>query len=410
MTIAHGDSYEGPLMTVPDALASRVVTGRLLFGADWLRAAPVAGALGPHFDQSSCTGCHTEGGLLVSQGPGKPLHAKPVRIARLLDPVARIRYGAQLNTDALAGATPQGHLDVRFGFRDGRFNDGTPYRLRYPRSRTLTGRAGAADLATEVDSVGLRVAPTLFGWGLLQAVADEVLIRVSDPQDRTGNGISGRVIRVWDIAKRRDVIGRFGWKAEQPTLRQQIAAALHNDMGITTRLFPGECGEEASAGCGPELDDAQLDRLVEFLRYAGVPDRRRRNDPQVRHGEILFGRAGCTDCHLPVLITRPHRDPVFSEQIIWPYTDLLLHDMGPDLADPRAGSGENAREWRTPPLWGVGLVAEHLPGRRFLHDGRARSLLEAVLWHGGEAEKAKDRVLTLNRSERAALLAFLRSL
>lgn len=413
LTIAFPGARDRPLLAIPEArvASSRVAYGRRLFDADWERGVPIAGILGPHFDQSSCSGCHSESTTTVSnRGVNDARHPEPVRIARLLDPASRSRHGTQLNMDALPGATPKGRLQLHYSFRDGRFDDGTRYRLSYPKPSVLLTSPEATGGPVELGPVGLRIAPALFGWGLLGTVSDQDLIRIADPQDRTGNGISGRVSWVWDIAENRLAIGRFGWKAEQPNLRQQIAAALRNDMGITTSLFPDESCERDPSGCLAELDDALLEELVTYLRYVGVPDRRRRDNPEVRRGEVLFGHIGCSDCHIPVLITASHEDAVLSEQIIWPYTDLLLHDMGSALADSNADVSPNAREWRTAPLWGIGLLERYVPGRPFLHDGRARSLLEAVLWHGGEAESAKQRVLAMDRGDRAALIAFLRSL
>ncbi len=334
---------------------------------------------------------------------------QPVRIVRLFDKAAIARYGRQFNTKAVAENRPDGNLVISYRYRDGQFNDGTSYRLRYFQPCLYTEQSTPTIEPAKLGPIALRVAPALYGWGLLSAVAEQDLHRVADLDDRNGDGISGRISWVWDITQQRYSPGRLDWKAEQPTLRQQIAAALRHDMGITTALFPDEHCQSSPGDCPPELNDSRLMQLETYLRYLSVPNRRHRDNPKVRHGEQLFSQLGCASCHVPVLITQAHADPALSQQTIWPYTDLLLHDMGLGLADPTAKTDQVAREWRTSPLWGLGLM-EQLSEHRFLHDGRARNLMEAILWHGGEAEAAKSRTLALSRAERVALLAFLRSL
>ena len=268
-----------------------------------------------------------------------------------------------------------------------------------------------------------RVAPPMIGAGLLEAVPDRDILARADPEDSDGDGISGRPNRVWSEEHGKAMLGRFGWKAGQPTLIQQAAAAFRGDIGISTPLFPlpyGDCTETQPAcldaphgndANGVEAGDALFDVLMFYVRNLAVPARRKPEHPLVLQGKRLFYEAGCTGCHTPKFVTR--RASIGAEQsfqLIWPYTDLLLHDMGPGLADNRPEGEATGREWRTPPLWGIGLTEVVNGHRFFLHDGRARGLLEAVLWHGGEAEAAKERVVDMTEEEREALLAFLRSL
>ncbi len=258
----------------------------------------------------------------------------------------------------------------------------------------------------------------MIGLGLLEAIPESALLAHADPDDRNGDGISGRPNRVYDQATGKTVMGRFGWKAGQPTLNQQNADAFFNDMGLSTRLFNGTSCTERQQECralpdGGELEvsDNILAQVLFYTRNLGVPARRNVDDPQVLTGKGLFHQAGCQRCHVPAFTTSAEAaEPELANQLIRPYTDLLLHDMGEGLADGRPEFEATGSEWRTPPLWGIGLTETVSGHTQFLHDGRARNLLEAILWHGGEAEQAKQTVLGFDQAERQALLAFLESL
>ena len=261
-----------------------------------------------------------------------------------------------------------------------------------------------------------RVAPVVFGLGLLEAVpAQDILLR-ADPRDRNRDGVSGRVNLVFDAVRRRTVVGRFGWKANTPSLLQQTAGAYNGDMGVTSSIFPSESceGQVPNPECqlhSPEVDDATVDAVAFYTQTLAVPARRNLDDPTATKGEFLFYVAGCAGCHTPTLRTGTLPGvPEVSNQVIHPYTDLLVHDLGDGLADNRPDFQASGREWRTPPLWGIGLVQTVNGHTNFLHDGRARNLLEAVLWHGGEAAGARERVRRFSASERAALVTFLESL
>jgi len=247
--------------------------------------------------------------------------------------------------------------------------------------------------------VGLRAAPLLFGWGLIEQTETTMLEHFHDPEDANGDGISGRLVRPRGTPSDAGAkIGFLGWKNGQASLRAQIAGALANDMGV---LSATAC----ESACAPEISERELDQLTDYVRYIGVPDRR---PDRSRRGQDLFGLAGCSDCHVSVQLTTSGESGPLSGQLIWPYSDLMLHDMGEALADP--GNDPDRREWRTAPLWGVGLVEERFPLRGFLHDGRARNLEEAILWHDGEARRARDVFASLPRRDREALLGFVRSL
>lgn len=259
------------------------------------------------------------------------------------------------------------------------YADGTPYRLRSPVVKLLTLEGSPIDPVL----ISLRIPQPVFGAGLLEAVPASRILAAADPDDADGDGISGRPNLVWDQEQQRLVLGRFGWKANTPNLRQQTAAAYANDMGVTNPLFPAADGSQ-------DIDEATLQATTVYVQTLAVPGRALWQDPQVQRGEKLFVQAQCAKCHRPELQTGIHEIPALANQVIHPYTDLLLHDMGEGLADGRADFEATGREWRTPPLWGIGLSQTVLPSSGYLHDGRARSLEEAILWHGGEAERSRE--------------------
>ena len=259
-----------------------------------------------------------------------------------------------------------------------------------------------------------RIAPQLVGMGLLEAIAEADIEALADPDDSNGDGISGRIQVVTDAETGQNRIGRFGWKATQPTVRQQVAAAFNTDMGVMTSVFPDpDCGS-AQTGCGPsgsEISDTHLDNLTAYVALLGVSARRDLADAVALQGEALFDSAGCTGCHTDTFQTSPyHPHAELRDQTIHPYTDLLLHDMGPGLASTLTEGNASGSEWRTAPLWNIGLTAGVSFGEGYLHDGRARNLNEAILWHGGEAETSKQNYVGMTQSEKDALIAFLKSL
>jgi CxxC motif-containing protein (DUF1111 family) len=290
--------------------------------------------------------------------------------------------------------------------------DGTPAWVREPELVFHDPRYGALDRRV---MTSLRAAPPIMGSGLLDLVPEEMLLEYADPDDRNRDGVAGRPNR---IESRNPVIGRFGWKANSPDLRTQIATAMREDMGLTSVVFPQsactpaqtDCLRAASGG-DPEVTAAMLDDLTFFLTWLAPPARRHADDAETRRGEVLFRSTGCTACHRETLITGENaRYPALSRVEFHPFTDLLLHDLGAGLADGRPDHEASGGDWRTPPLWGLGLAQAASPTARFLHDGRARTLTEAILWHAGEAQKSRDRFRAMSAADRAALLRFLDSL
>ena len=321
---------------------------------------------------------------------------------------------------AVAGLPAEGRISIAYQESEVRLSGGETATLRAP-------AYSIADPAAPPHprmALSPRVAPPMIGLGLLEAVHFADVAALADPDDRDGDGISGRVRIVRD-ADGREVPGRFGWKAAVSSIRRQSAMAFSADIGISTPEFPdpyGECGAVqaecrkmpvgARADLGEfEAPEAALSLVVHYSSHLAVPARRDSGSANVLNGKRVFHAAGCAQCHNPKFVTR--RDaprPAHRFQLVWPYTDLLLHDMGPGLSDNRPEAGASGAEWRTPPLWGIGLT-KIVSGRSFfLHDGRARNLLEAILWHGGEAESAKRKTIEMPPSERADLIRFLESL
>jgi len=383
--------------------------------------------LGPLLNTNACQNCHIKDGrghppapdatsavsMLVRLSiPAGPEHAEVVR-ERGIAPEPS--YGGQLQDMAIPGVAPEGKVRLRYSTEQVRFADGTEVELRRPEIELNDLAYG--DMHPET-RMSLRIAPPMIGLGLLEAIPEEALLANADPDDRNGDGISGRPNRVFDQTSRQTVIGRFGWKAGQPSLNQQNADAFFNDMGLSTSLLSGSSCTDRQTECRampdggePEVSDDILAQVLFYTRNLGVPARRNVDDPQVLAGKTLFHRAGCQSCHVPQFTTAADAaEPELANQLIRPYTDLLLHDMGEGLADNRPEFEASGREWRTPPLWGIGLTQAVSGHTQFLHDGRARNLLEAILWHGGEAEKARQIVLGYDQNERTALLSFLESL
>jgi len=372
---------------------------------------PNAG-LGPQFNNTSCVSCHIRNGrglpvagqllLRVSQSvndSAEPDTSQPLGSQRNTPPVEIL--GNQIQDFAVAGVVPEAQVDIEWVESSGKYPDGTTYSLRSPSFKVTVAHTGKL-LPDSID-ISPRIPPAVYGLGLLEAIEEKDILALADPGDKNGDGISGRANRVWNETMQDYSLGRFGWKANSPNLLQQTADAYLNDMGIHSSMFPAEDGSI-------EIDDTTLMAATAYSQTLAVPARGSVNDPQVMHGEQLFSDVGCVACHVDSYVTGEHTYPSISGQTIQPYTDLLLHDMGEALADGRADYEANGREWRTPALWGIGLAQTVLPYAGFLHDGRARTLEEAILWHGGEAEKSALAFKQLDATARADLLRFLSSL
>ena len=428
-TAAGADANSGgALMTVVDATSRAFqrpgaslsgerleahLAGDAVFESAFVPApAPVNPGLGPRYDNISCSGCHASDGrgrppvagdrfnsmIFRVSGAGTSPHGGPVEVEY---------YGTQLELRAITGVTPMAAVTIEYHDSTGTFADGTHYTLHVPRYTVLAPYMPYPP-ATPISP---RVAPPNFGLGLLEAIPAQTII---DRAAAETPGIAGHPNYVWDSVGRRMAIGRFGLKANVATLREQSAAAASADMGITSSIFPTDLCADPLVGCAPhpnELTDEQLTAVTTYLQTLAVPARRSVDDGAVKRGEAFFRSAGCATCHAQTMVTGTVANaPELSGQRIHPYTDLLLHDMGPVLADGRTDYLASGSEWRTSPLWGIGLTPVVNGHTNFLHDGRARSLLEAVMWHGGQAAAAREAVRKAPAADRDALVAFLNSL
>lgn len=418
-------AFSTPAPNLSDAALEKHLDGDLEFEAIFVTApAEVNPGLGPIYNNITCINCH------VRDGRGKPPTVDEKFVSMLfrlslpngengetgqspipVPPIPVPGFGTQLNNRAIYGTPSEGTVIIEYSEQTLTTADGTRIHLRYP-DYTITDTYKPIPENVEVSP---RVAPVVFGLGLLEAIPEETILTYADQEDVNGDGISGKPNYVWDVVEKRYKLGRFGWKANQPNLLQQVAAAYHDDMGLTTSLFPLENSHGQSqlkqTPTSPEVSDEVLDVVTFYVQTLAVPARRNVNDPQVMHGEQLFAQAQCADCHIPTLRTGVLPGvPSVSNQTIHAFTDMLLHDMGHDLADNRPDFRASGSEWRTPPLWGIGLVRTVNGHTNFLHDGRARDLMEAILWHGGEAEKSRQMTLQMTTVERDALIAFLESL
>ncbi|HEY6435474.1 MAG TPA: di-heme oxidoredictase family protein, partial [Ignavibacteriaceae bacterium] len=387
--------------------------GDLNFEQNFVKApAQYNSGLGPLFNNVSCINCH------ISDGRGRPplgneaLETMLIRIS--VDgtsthggPNPVPGFGGQLQDKSVFGFEPEGGVIISYSDISGNYPDGTPYSLRKPAYQLVGSVPSGVNFSP-------RVAPFVFGLGLLEAISKVDILEIADESDIDGDGISGKPNYVWNDRTNSESLGRFGWKANQPNLYQQSAAAYVNDIGITNPLYQQEnCHDNAECDTlndDPEITDLILESVELYVQTLAVPGRRDFDNTNVLAGKDLFKSIGCGNCHTPEFTTGNHPISELSNQRIFPYTDLLLHDMGDDLADNRTDFNASGREWRTPPLWGIGLVSVVNGHTNFLHDGRARNLEEAILWHGGEANQSKINFMNMKKSDREKILKFLNSL
>lgn len=448
--LINADIFSHPSANLTFEGRQNFLIGNGLFRKDWVSApssTQASDGLGPLFNARSCQACHVKDGrgtipgfevserpesvallmrLAVPPAPGAaatvpqtPESDKTVDRSHAVD-VGDPVYGVQLQNFAVAGMAGEGTLDIHYTEVPVALAGGESATLMQPRYRIAD--LGYGPMHPDVQ-ISPRLAPPMIGLGLLEAIHEnDILAQAARVQT---DGVSGKPNWVHDGATGKRVLGRFNWKAAQPTVAQQSAVAFSNDMGLSTPMFPSHYGDCTRAqkqcfdmphGAQPRLGDEEVPgRLMDFVAtYSSnlaVPERRDIDDARVLAGKQAFYAANCIACHTPKYVTRRDAErPEHRFQLIWPYTDLLVHDMGDGLADGVSDGQANGREWRTPPLWGIGLTKTVNPQATWLHDGRARTLLEAILWHGGEAQAARDRVVAMSPGERADLIRFLESL
>ncbi len=400
--------------------------GKRIFRTNWVPApASTTGldGLGPTFNAKSCGKCHVREGrglpleksgneslgfLMRLSVPGQDIHGGP-------NPV--IGYGGQLQTTGILDIKGEANLNVIYEYIQKKYPDGTPYELRKPIYTITNPHYGVlpADLMTSP-----RVGQQTIGLGFLDALSENEILKNADENDANGDGISGRANYVWDIREQKVKIGKFGWKANVSTLEQQIASAFHQDIGLTTSIFPNQNCPDPQNSCQKlpngnnksfEVPDFELSKITFYQATLGVPKRRNYKNKNVLEGKALFHKLNCITCHsIGLKVEKSEIFPKMNGTVINPYSDFLLHDMGEELADNRPDFLANGKEWRTQPLWGIGLINTVNNHTFLLHDGRARNIEEAILWHGGESEKSKKEFMNLTKKERQQVLDFVKSL
>lgn len=362
------------------------------------------GKLGPHFTAKSCVACHANNGRALPPALNIPLRQSRVLVSSSPLGLSHPTLGSILQSQTIndSNSPNEGTVSITsYTESSHQYGDGTSYTLQKP-NYTFQG--------TVPEHYSIRIAPQLVGLGLLEAINESTILALADPEDSDHDGISGRAQIIVDPETGDSRLGRFTNKAGQTRLRHQIAAAFNQDMGITSHPFPLLDGQTTPSH-PPEINETDLAAITRYIALLGVGARRHLDDARALAGEQIFATIGCASCHTPAHVTGSfHPFTELRKQTIHPFTDLLLHDMGPGLADTMAENGATGSEWRTPPLWGIGLTAGVSGGEAYLHDGRARNLAEAILWHGGEAETSKEAFRNLSAANREALIAFLKSL
>jgi len=427
------DAYIQPASVLSYREKEIFLKGRSHFKRRWIAPITFRGewGLGPTFIQTRCSECH------INNGRGAPPQQADEQLTTMLvrlslpgknehgGPVPHPNYGDQFQNNAMQGQ----EVDMRYAFelvpaeakifidweeREVTFPDGEQVSLRKPALRIEDLAFGA--LGDDI-MLSLRNTPPVFGLGLLEAVAEETVVQIAKEQKQ--HGVNGRPNYVWDAVNQRKTLGRFGWKANNPNLMQQTAGAFLGDLGVSSFIFREQNCPPVQSECvmqpilnDPEIIDEDMYDLELWMRTTAAPAPRDTENPDIRRGKELFKQAACSVCHLPELTTAAEYPafPKLANQSFAAYTDLLVHDMGEDLADNRPDFEAGGRDWRTTPLWGLGLSETVNGSAALLHDGRARNVVEAILWHGGEAEKSRDLFVSMPKSERDKLVQFVESI
>jgi CxxC motif-containing protein (DUF1111 family) len=421
------NAFGHPAKNITKEEKNQFFVGNSFFKQSWV-AAPSStdgrDGLGPTYNAVSCAACHPLDGRGLAYSKEKLAIGLLFRLQSFHPTLSHFSdhpaYGGQINPNGIENVPGEGRPELQWSKITSAYADGTPYEIRRP---VFTFQKLSFGEFTSTTFISPRIGPQLAGLGLLEAIDEQEINE--DPFDLNGDGISGRRSTVIDIATGSFALGRFGWRAEQPSVRQQTAGAFLGDLGITSSLFPIEncpaeqieCGKSINGG-SPELDEKVLDRVTTYIQFLAPPKARHSDLESFQQGLDVFQKTGCVDCHTPSYTTAHHINDAFNNQVIYPFTDLLLHDMGPDLADvdqlfsllPIDVTTEKFREWRTPPLWGIGLIPTVNGHQQLLHDGRANSVEEAILWHGGEAESARNKFKNLTKPERDLLVQFVNNL
>lgn len=445
-------SFEHPAANLPQSLRPDFHAGKALANQPWVKAPTVTtmrDGLGPLYNSRTCLMCHIKGGKgFVPENGEIPMLSSLVRLSipatnspehqamlqhhgviphpiygdqvqgQSTSLAHQLRHSQKDNDQLKHDIAPEAYVFIDWQFSEFVYPDGHKVRLRKPQLRFEN--LGYGELGEDT-LTSLRLAPPIHGMGLIELIPQAEITALADENDRNQDGISGRVNHIWDNETEQIVAGRFGWKANKPSVKVQTAAAFNGDVGISTTLFPGQPCSSQQTAClkaptgndvqNVELADDLLDLVVNFNRNLAPVERRNTNHPDVIKGRNYFYQAGCQQCHNPGFTTQSsEQNPHLGNQKIWPYSDFLIHDMGPDLADNRPDFTASGSEWRTAPLWGIGIQEQVNGSKALLHDGRAQTIEEAILWHGGEAAAVKATFISFEQAKRDALIQFVESL
>ena len=432
--VKNKNSYSLPARNLDKNLRINFLVGNSLFRRIWEDAATseniAKDGLGPFFSSTSCDGCHISDGRghlptleidedLVSAviQIGQPAKIENVYEKNRDDSI----YGGQLSEFSTESVLEEAEISIKYEFLNVAYDDGSIIQLKKP--RVIIDKLNYGNLESNTSS-SIRIAQMMIGLGLIENIAEENILKLEDVDDSDGDGISGKANYSWDLQENKFKLGRFGWKASQPTVLQQTADAFYHDMGLSNKFYPNasnctesqvECNKSISGNSeiydNFEVSNDQLDLVTFYSSQLGVPAARNQKKPDVIAGRKLFYDIGCNSCHVEKHITRgdgPFEN--LNNQVISPYSDFLLHDMGEGLSDDVPEFQANGNEWRTPPLWGIGLTKIVSGRESYLHDGRAETLEEAILWHGGESILTINKFKKLDINERNQLLKFISSL
>ncbi|WP_053976955.1 di-heme oxidoreductase family protein [Mangrovimonas xylaniphaga] len=415
--LTSSNSFSTPAANLSASQIADHFDADLEFGAVFVSApAEVNGGVGPVFNNTSCISCHPKDGRSafpsnINSLSGFFLRASLPGTDALGGPVAVPGFGKQLQNQAIYGYEPEVQFSVEFTNQVETLADGTEVILKKPSYNVVDTYIPFPSEA----NLSPRLAPPVFGLGLLEVIPEYYILQYEDVNDADGDGISGKANYVYNHVTESMTLGRFGWKANTASIIEQCAGAYLEDMGITTPLFPQETGHDQSNGNDgfgddPEVSYDVLEQVAFYCKTLGVPAARNLDQEHIQNGARIFEELQCASCHVPKMISEEADINVLANQEFYPYTDMLLHDMGPGLADNRSDFLADGQEWKTRPLWGIGLTQVVNGHTHFLHDGRAKNVTEAILWHGGEAEAAKNGFKNLSASERQDLLDFVNSL
>ena len=439
--VKNKNAYSLPLKNIRTENRINFFVGNSMFRRVWLPPSTLHEAkdgLGPFFNADSCQNCHINDGrghppslswpgddaisLVIAlaippQNEFEKKQLETLQIKSFPDP----NYGSQLSDFATEGVMPEGKVMIEYDYFPIAFDNGKVVNLRKPNFSISNLKYGKLHPDIQISA---RIAQPIIGLGLIEGISDRDILMNVDPNDKDKDGVSGKANRVRNEITDELVLGRFGWKASQPSILQQTTDALYHDMGLSSTFSSQsnncskiqiDCQSVATGNSADydnvEVSNEQIDLMIFYQKHLSPPGRRDVNNKEVLKGKKIFFESGCNSCHVQKFTTsRDIENPSLSEQVIWPYSDFLLHNMGEDLADNLSEFNATGIEWRTPPLWGIGLTNVVNGHTNFLHDGRAQNILEAILWHGGEAENSKNKILKLSLSEVDQLVRFINSL